>query len=293
MPQVHRYFHSDDGLRLHVSEWLGAPAGAPVLLCLPGLTRNGRDFARLAQRASAQGWRVLCPDLRGRGLSDRDPDPSRYRPERYVADVIGLLDQLELPQVSIVGTSLGGMMGTMLAAMQPGRVRALVLNDVGPVLEPEGLARIAAYVGRQPPAQSLDEALARTAATQGPVFPDFGPDDWLQMVADTHVVVDRQWVPDYDAAIAQGLANGSAVPTLWPLFEAAQAVPMLLLRGALSDLLSPSTVAAMCERLPLLQAVDVPLRGHAPTLDEPVAREAVAAFLTRTLSDSLPPSRPA
>jgi len=284
VPQVRRYFRSDDGLRLHVSEWLGAPPGAPVLLCLPGLTRNGRDFARLAQRASHEGWRVLCPDLRGRGLSDRDPDPSRYRPERYVTDVIGLLDQLGLAQVSIVGTSLGGMMGTMLAAMQPGRVRALVLNDVGPVLEAEGLARIAAYVGRQPPAQSLEEAVARTAATQGPVFPDFGPDDWLQMVADTHAVVDQQWVPDYDPTIAQGLANGSAVPTLWPLFEAAPTVPMLLLRGALSDLLSPATVAAMRERLPALQAVEVPLRGHAPTLDEPVARDAVAAFLSRTLA---------
>jgi pimeloyl-ACP methyl ester carboxylesterase len=262
-----------------VREWLGAPPGAPVLLCLPGLTRNGRDFARLAQRYSAQGWRVLCPDLRGRGLSDRDPDPSRYRPDRYVADVVTLLDHLELPQVSIVGTSLGGMMGTMLAALQPTRVRALVLNDVGPVLEAEGLARIAGYVGRQPPATSLDEAIARTAATQASVFPDFTPDDWLQMVADTHVADEGRWLPDYDPAIAQGLANGSAVPTLWPLFDAAKAVPMLLLRGALSDLLSAATVAAMRERLPLLQAVEVPLRGHAPTLDEPVAREAVDGFL--------------
>lgn len=279
MPQVHRYHRSDDGLRLHVSEWLGAPPGAPVLLCLPGLTRNGRDFARLAERANLAGWRVLCPDLRGRGLSDRDPDPSRYRPDRYVADMVTLLDHLQLPQVSIVGTSLGGMMGTMLAALQPGRVRALVLNDVGPVLEAEGLARIAGYVGRQPPADSLDEAVARTAATQGGVFPDFNADDWRQMVADTHVVDEGRWVPDYDPAIAQGLANGSAVPTLWPLFDAARAVPMLLLRGALSDLLSAATVAAMRERLPLLHAVEVPLRGHAPTLDEPVAREAMERFL--------------
>ncbi len=277
--QVHRYHRSDDGLRLHVSEWLGAAPGAPVLLCLPGLTRNGRDFARLAARASAQGWRVLCPDLRGRGLSERDPDPSRYRPDRYVADVLTLLDHLAVPQVHVVGTSLGGMMGTMLAAMQPGRVRALVLNDVGPVLEAEGLARIAGYVGRQPPATSLDEAVARTAATQASVFPDFSTDDWRQMVADTHVVDEGRWVADYDPAIAQGLANGSAVPDLWPLFDAAQAVPMLLLRGALSDLLSTATVAAMRERLPRLQAVEVPMRGHAPTLDEAVAREAVEGFL--------------
>jgi pimeloyl-ACP methyl ester carboxylesterase len=279
MPQIPRFFRSDDGLRLHVAEWLAPRADAPVLLCLPGLTRNGRDFARLAQRANAAGWRVLCPDLRGRGLSDRDPDPSRYRPDRYVADMATLLDHLAVRQVSIVGTSLGGMMGTMLAATQPGRVRRLVLNDVGPVLEAEGLARIAAYVGRQPPAASLDEAVARTAATQAAVFPDFDDADWRQMVADTHRVDDGQWLPDYDPAIAQGLANGSAVPTLWPLFEAAQGVPMLLLRGALSDLLSPDTVAAMRERLPQLQAVDVPHRGHAPTLDEAAARAALDAFL--------------
>ncbi len=283
--QVHRYFRSDDGLRLHVSEWLGAPPGAPVLLCLPGLTRNSRDFARLAQRASLEGWRVLCPDMRGRGLSERDSDPSRYRPDRYVADMVTLLDHLELPQISIVGTSLGGMMGTMLAALQPGRVRVLVLNDVGPVLEAEGLVRIAGYVGRQAGARSLEEAVARTVATQATVFPDFGPQDWTQMVADTHVVVDGEWVPDYDPAIAQGLANGSAVPTLWPLFEAAQSVPMLLLRGALSDLLGRDTVASMQARLPRLKAVEVPLRGHAPTLDEAIARAELSAFLRAAQRD--------
>ncbi|MCZ8235022.1 MAG: alpha/beta hydrolase [Inhella sp.] len=279
MPPIPRYFHSDDGLRLHVADWLAPRADAPVLLCLPGLTRNGRDFARLAQRAQAAGWRVLCPDQRGRGLSERDPDPRRYRPDRYVADMLTLLDQLGVAQVSIVGTSLGGMMGTMLAAMQPGRVQRLVLNDVGPVLEAQGLARIAGYVGQQPPADSLDDAIARTARTQATVFPDFDPADWCQMVADTHRVEDGQWWPDYDPAIAQGLANGSATPPLWPLFDAARDLPMLLLRGALSDLLSADTVAAMRDRLPQLQAVEVPQRGHAPTLNEAQARAALDAFL--------------
>jgi pimeloyl-ACP methyl ester carboxylesterase len=278
MDWVHRFFQSDDGLRLHVTEWPGPGAQAPVLLCLPGLTRNGRDFERLAARLSTR-FRLLCPDQRGRGLSAHDPDPSRYRPDRYVADMLTLLDQAGLAQVQVIGTSLGGMMGVMLAALQPQRIQALVLNDVGPVLEAEGLARIAGYVGHQTPAASLAEAAARTAAVQAPVFPDFEAADWQRMVLETHRVEGGEWLPDYDPAIAQGLANGSAVPSLWPLFEAAAATPMLLLRGAASDLLSAATVAEMQARLPNLQAVDVPRRGHAPTLMEAEALGALEGFL--------------
>lgn len=278
MEWVHRFFQSDDGLRLHVTEWSGPGANAPVLLCLPGLTRNGRDFERLAARLGTR-YRLLCPDQRGRGLSAHDPDPSRYRPDRYVADMLTLLDQAGLAQVQVIGTSLGGMMGVMLAALQPQRIQALVLNDVGPVLEAEGLARIAGYVGHQAGATHLAEAAARTAAVQAPVFPDFEPADWQRMVLETHRIEDGQWLPDYDPAIAQGLANGSAVPSLWPLFEAATATPMLLLRGAESDLLSAATVAEMRARLPNLRAVDVPRRGHAPTLMEAEALAALEGFL--------------
>ena len=278
MDWVHRFFQSDDGLRLHVTEWPGPGANAPVLLCLPGLTRNGRDFERLAARLSTR-YRLLCPDQRGRGLSAHDPDPSRYRPDRYVADMLTLLDQAGLARVQVIGTSLGGMMGVMLAALQPQRIQALVLNDVGPVLEAEGLARIAGYVGHQAGATHLAEAAARTAAVQAPAFPDFEPADWQRMVLETHRIEDGQWLPDYDPAIAQGLANGSAVPSLWPLFEAATATPMLLLRGAESDLLSAATVAEMRARLPNLRAVDVPRRGHAPTLMEAEALAALEGFL--------------
>ncbi|MFN7693587.1 MAG: alpha/beta fold hydrolase [Burkholderiales bacterium] len=278
MQQLRRFLHAEDGLRLQVAEYLGA-ADSPVL-CLHGLTRNGRDFSRLATHLAAH-HRVLCPDQRGRGLSERDPDPTRYRPDVYVADMLRLIDQLGLDELTVIGTSLGGMMGVMLAAALPGRVKALVLNDVGPVLEPTGLARIGSYVGRQTACAHLDEAIERTAQTQAVVFPDFQRRDWQQMVLDTHVVIDEQWLPDYDPAIALGLANGSAAPPLWPLFEAARETPMLLLRGALSDLLSPVTMAEMQSRLPRLEAVEVPNRGHAPTLDEPVARQAIDDFLRR------------
>jgi len=278
MDWVHRFFRSDDGLRLHVTEWPGPRADAPVLLCLHGLTRNGRDFERLAAHLCPR-FRLLCPDQRGRGLSAHDPDPSRYRPDRYVADMLTLLDQAEVRQCQVIGTSLGGMMGVMLAALQPQRIQALVLNDVGPVLEPTGLARIAGYVGHQAAATRLEEAAARTAAVQAPVFPDFTCADWQRMALETHRVEDGQWLPDYDPAIALGLASGSAVPPLWPLFEAAAATPMLLLRGALSDLLSAATVAQMQARLPRLQAVEVPQRGHAPTLMEAAALAALEGFL--------------
>ncbi len=277
MTLIQHVFTTGDGLRLRAVEHPGVD-GAPVLLCLPGLTRNGRDFARLAARLAPR-WRVLCPDQRGRGLSERDPDPHRYRPDQYVADMLGWLEGLGLQRLCIVGTSLGGMMGVMMAATRPGLVQALVLNDVGPVLEAEGLARIARYVGRQEPVASLAEAAARTAATQSAVFPDFDADDWRQMVIETQVLDDGRWVPDYDPAIAHGLANGSAVPTLWPLFEAVRELPMLLLRGALSDLLSRETAAEMRTRLPRLHSVEVPQRGHAPNLLEPAAFSALQEFL--------------
>jgi pimeloyl-ACP methyl ester carboxylesterase len=183
--------------------------------------------------------------------------------------------------VTVIGTSLGGMMGVMLAAWQPQRVRAVLLNDVGAVLEPEGLARIAGYVGRQPVVNSLAEAVALTAAANAAVFPDWSEPDWRRMVLATWRGEDGQWRPDYDPEIAQGLSNGSAAPPLWPLFEAVRELPMLLLRGELSDLLSRDTVAQMRQRLAGLTALEVPCRGHAPTLDEPLAWQALCDWLER------------
>jgi len=280
MPYLDRYYQSDDGLRLYARDYPGPTQEAPVVLCLPGLTRNSKDFASLASGLSAR-YRVLCPDLRGRGHSQRDADPSRYRPDRYCADVLGLLELLQLPRVSIVGTSLGGLMAVMLAAMQPARIHAIVLNDVGPELDPRGIARIAGYVGKQHEPCSLDEALARIASINGEAFPDFQPSDWLAMVMNTCIAEGEQVLLDYDPTIAQGVANGSAAPNLWPLFQMLGTHPVLAIRGALSDILAPATLAAMAERLPSLQALEIADRGHAPTLDEPVARQAIHAFLGR------------
>lgn len=271
---------SADGLRLHAVEHEGA---GRAVLCLHGLTRNGRDFAALAAQLAPE-HRLILADQRGRGGSERDSKPLRYQLPQYVDDMLCLVDQLGLSELLVIGTSMGGMLGLMLALQRPGLVRALVLNDVGAVLETEGLARIAGYVGKQGSAASLDEAAEQLARAQATVFPDFGPADWRQMARETHVERDGRWWPDYDPAIAAGLADGSAAPPLWPLFEPLRELPMLLLRGELSDLLSRDTVIAMQQRLPLLQAVEVPLRGHAPTLNEPAALAALRPFLAQHAS---------
>ncbi|MDM4766610.1 alpha/beta hydrolase [Pelomonas sp. SE-A7] len=280
MPYFDRYFLSDDGLRLYARDYPGPAPDAPVVLCLPGLTRNSKDFAALAGQLNTR-YRVICPDLRGRGHSARDSDPARYRPDRYCADMLTLLGVLGIPRVSIVGTSLGGLMAVMMAAMAPILVHAIVLNDVGPELDPRGIARIAGYVGKQHEPCSLEQAVERIAAINGEAFPDFGREDWLAMVMNTCIMDVDQVLLDYDPEISQGVANGSAAPNLWPLFQMLGTHPVLAIRGALSDILAAATLQAMTERLPSLEALEIPGRGHAPTLDEPAARAAIVDFLAR------------
>ncbi|HEY1089655.1 MAG TPA: alpha/beta hydrolase [Burkholderiaceae bacterium] len=281
MPYLDRYYQSDDGLRLYARDYPGPAPDAPCVLCLPGLTRNSKDFAALAEHLSAH-YRVLCPDQRGRGHSARDADLSRYRPDRYAADMLTLLDLLKVERVSIVGTSLGGLMAMLLVAMAGPRVQAIVLNDVGPELDPRGIARIAGYVGRASGPCSLDEAIDRIAAINADCFPDYTRADWLNMVMATCIAEGEQVLLDYDPGIAEGLASGSATPNLWPLFDMLGARPVLALRGEHSDILAPATLAAMGARLPQIQTLEIPGRGHAPTLDEPQARQAITDFLAHS-----------
>jgi pimeloyl-ACP methyl ester carboxylesterase len=272
------FYTSDDGLRLYARDYPGPGAGAPCVLCLPGLTRNSKDFASLAA-ALSRTHRVICPDQRGRGRSERDPQPERYRPERYVADMLRLLDVLRIESVSLVGTSLGGMMAILLMAHAPQRIRAAVLNDVGPEIDPRGIARISAYVGKLAPVTNWPEAVARAAQVNGPAFPHYADADWEAMARSIYVMVDGAPVADYDPAIAQGVASGSAVPDLWPLFERCAGHPMLAIRGELSDILAASTLVQMQDRMARLQAVTIAGVGHAPMLDEPDARQAIIRFL--------------
>jgi pimeloyl-ACP methyl ester carboxylesterase len=278
MNYVEVFYQSDDGLRLYARDYPGPKRDSPVILCLPGLTRNSKDFAALAEDLQTK-YRVICPDQRGRGHSARDADAGHYRPDRYVQDMRSLLDVLGIDRMVVIGTSLGGLMAMIMMATDAGRIRAAVLNDVGPEVDPRGLARIAGYVGKTAPARDWDTATEQTAHTNGVAFPDYQVEDWQAMARDVYVQDGATPVLNYDPAIAIGVSNGTAAPNLWPLFEMAGAKPLLVIRGEISDILSVETLAEMTRRLPHIVVQNVAGRGHAPTLNEPEARAAISSFL--------------
>lgn len=277
------YWLSEDGLRLHVRDY--APtggAGRPPVLCLPGLTRNARDFANLAD--CLPEWRVLCPDMRGRGDSAYARNWATYQPLQYVNDVFALLDQLRIPRVVVIGTSLGGLMAMLMAMIEPHRLAGAVLNDIGPVIEPEGLAAIVEYVGQGRNFPTWMHAARALEETHGPAFPKFTIEDWLAMAKRVMTLGGNgRIVFDYDMKIAAPFdaAKGAPPADLWPGLAALAAGPLLLVRGALSTLLSAATFAEMAARAPAAETLTLPDIGHAPTLDEPEARAAIARLLAR------------
>ena len=281
---VSRFFHTSDGLKLEFRDYRAtAPeTGAPVL-CLHGLTRNNRDFEDLAPLIAACGRRVLVPSQRGRGGSDADPSPDRYHPGTYAADMLALLSSLDSPRAIFIGTSMGGLMTMVCAAMAPTRVAAAVLNDVGPEVDPKGLARIRGYFGRSEAPADWDQAAAICRAINGSAFPnETGSEFWLKVARRIF------WEPSpgrialhYDPAISQVVNTPGVVPPdLWPLFEALKPAPTLVVRGNLSDILMVSTVEEMQRRKPDLVVANVPDVGHAPFLTEPAAWNAIRSFLS-------------
>jgi pimeloyl-ACP methyl ester carboxylesterase len=272
------YYPSTDGLRLYARDYPGPGENAQAILCLPGLTRNSKDFAELADHLRIH-FRVICPDQRGRGRSAPDPDPTRYRPDTYVADMWSLCDLLALPCVHLIGTSLGGLMAMLMMAQAPARIGRTVINDVGPEIDPRGIARIAGYVGKSSPVTHWKDAARQTAAVHGVAFPDFTDSDWMAMACNLYIQDGPVPVLDYDPAIATGLSSGTATPNLWPLFDLAARKPILAIRGALSDLLSESVFAQMKQHAPGMHSLTVANRGHAPTLTEPQALAAIDRFL--------------
>ncbi len=263
----------------HGSEETAAP-----VLCLPGLTRNAKDFEELAPRIAATGRRVLAPDLRGRGLSDPDPDPSRYLPETYAVDMIDLLDALEVPRVVIVGTSLGAIMAMLMARHRPELVAGAVLNDLGAEVDAEGLKRVEAHMAApRPRFASWEEAAAAFQSVAQPIFPrETGEAFWLAFVRRVmREEPDGGISPDYDPAIAEQVLAGRAVPaTLSEAFEALRRKPTLVVRGALSDLLTPEILERMRARKPDLQVVEAEDVGHAPYMTENDVWPTVEAFLS-------------
>ena len=279
-----RFFESRDGLRLFYRDYPGPTLAGVTALCLHGLTRNSRDFENLAPRL-ARSRRVLCLDLRGRGRSARDPQASRYVPPVYAQDVLELLDAARLERVAVIGTSLGGLVALLLAALRPPSIAAVVLNDIGPVVDPAGLARIAGYVGTSFEVASWDAAAEATRALNEAFFPEFERADWLRFARRTYREdADAKLRPDYDPAIADATRTGGAVPPdLWALWSALAPIPTLAIRGALSDILSESTLTEMSRSKPDLEILRVANRGHAPTLDEPECVAAIETFLHKFL----------
>ena len=287
------YWQSADGLRLHYRDYPGRAATGdakggqrPPVVCLPGLTRNARDFENLAQRLAGH-WRVLCPEMRGRSESDYATDGSSYNPLQYVADVNALLDQAGITRYVLVGTSLGGLM-TMLLAMAANstatdKIAGALLNDIGPVLESSGLVRIGGYVGQGQIFADWGEAADALAKTQAIAYPDYRADDWLAMARRVmRRGNDGRIAFDYDTKIAESFGQASARPIdLWPGIDALARCPVLLVRGGLSDLLSADIFAQMRLRLPDAEAVTLPRIGHTPTLDEPEVTAAIDRWLAQ------------
>ncbi len=282
-----RIFATVDGLALYARDYpaLQPATGAPVV-CLHGLTRNSRDFAIIAPRIAACGRRVIVPDMRGRGKSANDPDPAHYVPAVYAQDVIAMLDKLEIKQAVFIGTSMGGIIAMAIAALAPDRIVAAVLNDVGPKLSPEGIARIASYVGVTRPVAHWGEAAAAVRAIAGAAYPERLEDSafWDAFARRTFRERDDGLIEtDYDPhiALAFAAAGDAPPPDMTPLFQALATKPVLSVRGAISDLLSAETVAEMRALKPDLDSVEVADIGHAPMLDEPEAWDALLGFLAK------------
>jgi pimeloyl-ACP methyl ester carboxylesterase len=280
---VDRYYASADGLRLYYRDYAGPPQSTlPPVLCLSGLTRNSRDFEVLAPHIASHR-RVLCADLRGRGFSQHDPNWHNYQPGTYVADLSALLLDATAPRVVLLGTSLGGILSMMIAAVSPQAVAGVILNDVGPEVAREGLERISKYVGRHAPVSSWNEAVAQVRSTYEFAMPGLSDEQWLDYARRSFSEVDGVPRLDVDPMVGEAVraTPTAAAPDLWPLFAALRTIPVLAIRGITSDILSTATFDRMAREKPDLVRVIVPNRGHVPLLDEPECVSAIDAFLQR------------
>lgn len=276
-----RNWTSRDGLKLHYRDYAG-PADRPPVLCLHGLTRNARDFEALAERLAGD-WRVIVPDFRGRGMSEQDPNSRNYVPPVYAQDVIALLDELSVERAVFIGTSLGGLVTMIIAALAPDRIAGAVLNDIGPELDMRGIERIRTYVGKPMVFGSFAEAGAAIGAANADIHPRYGSEEWERFARRACRETERGVEFDYDMRIADAFKQSDAepVPDAWPLFLALKGKPLLILRGGHSELFPQEVAKRMIDAVPGAELVTVPNVGHAPDLDEPEAVEAIQRLLER------------
>ena len=267
-----RFVTAPDGLRLHVRVYGARTAPALPVVCLPGLARTGADFHTLASALAADAERprhVVAVDYRGRGRSEYDGNADHYSLPVELSDLMSTLTAFGINEAVFVGTSRGGILAMLLAAARPSAIAGVVLNDIGPVIETRGLMRIKSYVGKLPQPKSFAEGvevLRRLFAAQ---FPKLTAEDWLAFAHRTFTERGDRLVADYDPRLANTLANldpARSLPPLWREFGALAHVPVMVIRGANSDILSAATVADMCALRDDIVALEVPDQGHAPLL---------------------------
>lgn len=286
---ISRFIPATDGLQLHVRDYEAAPGGHSLLpvICLPGLSRNARDFHQFASAIAfdaATPRRVLALDYRGRGLSDRDPDPTHYNVGVECGDILTVCDALGIKQAVFVGTSRGGLILHVMTMMQPERIAAAVLNDIGPEIEASGLRDIRDYLARQTGHASRENAAAALKAIHGAAFPALTSQDWLDM-ADAIYVEENGWlVPDHDPALVKQLQTidfSKPLPTLWPQFAHLAEKPLLVVRGEHSRLFSAETMTRMQTHGQNIESVIATGQGHAPLLHHAELFSRIEAFLAR------------
>lgn len=266
------YYTSRDGLRLHARHYEALGSSRRPVVCLAGLTRNSRDFHDLAVHLhDPRGHRrnVYCLDYRGRGLSEHDPDWRNYSPYIELLDTLDFMALAGIHNAAIVGTSRGGLIAMIMATLRPTAIGAVVMNDIGPVIERDGLARIAGYVGRVPLPADWDEA--------GEMLRDMNRGDFPEVTVETWRAVARQWFNDdngrpnagYDPAISNAFSSDAMqgpLPEMWPQFYALSGMPLLLVRGENSDILSLETAQRMIDTHPNARFLEIKKQGHAPLL---------------------------
>jgi pimeloyl-ACP methyl ester carboxylesterase len=281
---VDRSWNSADGIKLHYRDYAG-PHDRPPILCIPGLTRNARDFEPVAEHFAGE-WRVLAVDLRGRGDSGFDPEPANYAPATYVADLLKFLDQLGIADAVFLGTSLGGLCTMLLAATDAERIAGALLNDIGPVIDQAGIDRIGSYVGKDVRFSSWQDAIAEARHRHEATFPDWGAGEWERYVRRICREEGGEIRFDYDMRIADNFVRGAGKPQVdaWPLYKALDGRPVTILRGELSDLLSDETARAMAIAIGDAELVTVPHVGHTPNLEEPESIAAIERLLARVLA---------